>query len=238
MNLPRPYYQDAQVTLYHADAAEIVPALPRVELVLTDPPYGIGEAGRQNSSRSKLTTSQDYGQKSWDDQPVPMPLLQSCIDAGTYAIIFGGNYYPLPPTSCWLVWDKDNGLNDFADCELAWTNLTMAVRRIKWRWHGMLQEDPTQREVRLHPTQKPQPVMEWCLAVSKVQPHTVLDPFAGSGTTLMAARAMGCQSIGIERERDYCDRIVERLQGPVRRPKFNLKDFLRGKKPTPIPALF
>lgn len=232
MTLPTPYYQDDHITLYHADAADVVPHLDRVDLLLTDPPYGIGEASNANASRSKLAASKDYVRKSWDNQPIAMSLMQTCIDAATHAIIFGGNYYPLPPTSCWLVWDKENGKNDFADCELAWTNLDMAVRRVKWRWHGMLQEDPKHREHRYHPTQKPQPVMEWCIAVSKLQPKTVLDPFAGSGTTLIAARALGCRAIGIERERDYCDIIVQRIHAPERPMTYPIDEFIRGSKPS------
>jgi DNA modification methylase len=128
-----------------------------------------------------------------------------------HSIIFGGNYFDLPPARCWLVWDKDNGATDFADCELAWTNLDKAVRRLTYRWQGMLQQPGAPREQREHPTQKPEAVMRWALShVPAAQ--TILDPFAGSGTTLVAAKRLGRKAIGIELSRAYCDVIVERLR--------------------------
>ena len=108
----------------------------------------------------------------------------SVRNSGKWAIVFGGNYYSMPPASCWLVWDKENGNNDFADCELAWTNIPKAVRRIRYMWNGMLRANKEQRGD--HPTQKPVGVMRW--AISQV-PHpadTILDHFMGSGTTGVA----------------------------------------------------
>ena len=124
-------------------------------------------------------------------------------------IIFGGNYYDCPPASCWLVWDKENGDNDFADCELAWTNLPKAVRRIKFMWNGMLRANGEQRGD--HPTQKPIGVMKWCIGHL---PHgeTILDPFMGSGTTGVAAVQMGRDFIGIEREAKYFDIACRRIE--------------------------
>jgi DNA modification methylase len=129
----------------------------------------------------------------------------------THQIIFGGNYLELPPATCWLVWGKDNGENDFADCELAWTNLPRAVRRKRHRWAGMLQEDMAHKEPRVHPTQKPLAVMAWALSLAPADAVTVLDPFMGSGTTLVAARNAGKQAIGIEREERFCEEAVRRL---------------------------
>lgn len=120
-------------TLYLGDCRDILPTLAKVDAVITDPPYGIGEAKADNASRSKLAASKDYGADAWDDQPVPSDLMDAVVKAGKWAIVFGGNYYPMPPSSCWLVWDKLNGDNDFADCELAWTNWPKAVRRIQWQ---------------------------------------------------------------------------------------------------------
>lgn len=110
------------------------------------------------------------------------------------------------------MWDKDNGDTDFADCELAWTNLDKAVRRIRYRWNGMLQEDMANKEARMHPTQKPEPVMRWALSQAPDTWSVVLDPFAGSGTTLVAAKRIGRKAIGIERDEKYCALIVERLR--------------------------
>ena len=119
------------VTLYQGDCREILPTLGRFDAVVTDPPYGIGEAAGANKSRGNLAVAKDYGVASWDDKTSD-EAVSLAISKADSSIIFGGNYYQLCPTSCWLVWDKLNGDNDFADCELAWTNLKKAVRRIKF----------------------------------------------------------------------------------------------------------
>lgn len=219
----QPYYQDESVQIFHADCRQVLPFLTKTDLLLTDPPYGIGEARGKNASRSKpfgskaglnrveaVVAAKDYGVSNWDDAVPPQWLFESLRELTTHQIIFGGNYYDLPPASCWLVWDKDNGESDFADCELAWTNLKKAVRRLRYRWNGMLQEPGCRKEVRVHPTQKPEAVMRWAL-MQAPEGCAVLDPFMGSGTTLVAAKRLGRKAIGIERERKYCDLAIERL---------------------------
>jgi len=205
-----PYYQHAGITIYHGDCREIMPMLPKCDLLLTDPPYGIGEAAGKNKSRGKLAIAKDYGDMNWDNVPANDADLFLARQQTTSQIIFGGNYFSLPPSSCWLVWDKVNGDSDFADCELAWTNRKSAVRMFRWRWNGMLQEDMSHKEKRVHPTQKPLALMKWCLSLFH-DTKTVLDPYCGSGTTLVAAKAMGLTSIGIEREEKYCEIAAKRL---------------------------
>lgn len=207
----QPYYQDESVTLYHGDCREVMPFVGRFDLLLTDPPYGIGEARGKNKSRSKLAVAKDYGNSSWDDAPPPDWVLSQARDLCDWQIIFGGNYFSLPPASCWLVWDKDNGASDFADCELAWTNLNRAVRRLVYRWAGMLQQPGAKRELRDHPTQKPEPVMAWAMSQAPDSVASVLDPFAGSGTTLVAAKRLGLKAVGVEREERYCQVAASRL---------------------------
>lgn len=130
--------------------------------------------------------------------------------AGNWQIIFGGNYYDCPATSCWLVWDKENGANDFADCELAWTNLPKAVRRIRYMWNGMLRANGEVRGD--HPTQKPIGVMKWAISHLPEPNETILDTFMGSGTTGVAAVQMGRKFIGIEREPKYFDIACKRIE--------------------------
>ena len=204
----KPYYSHAGITIYNADCREALPTLAQVDLVCTDPPYGIGEARGKNKSRTNAATAVDYGISSWDDAPIEQALVSQILDAGMYKIIFGGNYYSLPPTSCWLVWDKLNGANDFADCELAWTNLSKAVRRLQHRWNGMIRVG---NEERWHPTQKPLNVMKWAISHAPEDCQTILDPFMGSGTTLVAAKQLGRQAIGIELEEKYCEIAAKRL---------------------------
>lgn len=201
-------------TLYHADAAEILPTLAPVDALVTDPPYGIGEAAGKNASRGLLAVAVDYGVDTWDDVTVSPVLLNLAIAKARHAVVFGGNYYSLPPSSCWLVWDKEiNG--DFADCELAWTNLKKAVRRIRYMWNGMLRQNKEPRGE--HPTQKPVQVMEWAIKQLPDGVTTILDPFMGSGTTGVAAVSMGFKFVGIEREEKYFEAACRRIRNHQQR---------------------
>lgn len=214
----RAYYEQSGVTIYCADCREVLPSLCSASLLLTDPPYGIGadQNLRANKQHGRaVAPSRDYGVGNWDTQPVPAWLLQQAIELSKQAIVWGGNYYDLPPASCWLVWDKDNGDNGYADCELAWTNLPQAVRKFRWRWMGMLQEEAgVRKELREHPTQKPEPLMIWSIQQATFARETalILDPFMGSGTTLVAAKRLGYHAIGIERQEQYCEVAANRLR--------------------------
>jgi site-specific DNA-methyltransferase (adenine-specific)/modification methylase len=213
--------------LWHGDCREVLPTLPDFDLILTDPPYGLNEGAGKNKSRgsaagankgkgSRNTTgvgvaSTDFGEPSdWDAAPPPTWVIEMMRAKAQWQVMFGGNYYPLPPARCWLVWDKDNVETDFADCELAWTNLPKAVRRLRWMWNGMLQQDMANKEERRHPTQKPVAVMRWAL-LQVPDAVTVCDPFMGSGTTGIACHMEGRKFVGIERERRYFDIACERI---------------------------
>lgn len=204
------------VDLYLGDCREILPTLGKVDAVVTDPPYGVGESSKKVASRGKLATPRDYGEFDWDKEPPPAWLIAMLQDMSRWQIIFGGNYFSLPPSSCWLVWDKKNGTNDFADCELAWTNLPKAVRRIEWLWNGMIRKGS---DVREHPTQKPLGVMAWALDQLPDNVKVICDPFMGSGTTGVAAIQKGLGFIGIEREVAYFDAACLRLQEALNAPK-------------------
>lgn len=201
-------------TLYLGDCRDILPTLPKVDAVITDPPYGIGEAAGKNASRGKLAVAKDFGNDSWDDKPIDDDLLRMVREAGKWAVIFGGNYYAMPAAKCWLVWDKENGESDFADCELAWTNLPKAVRRIRYMWNGMLRANGEPRGD--HPTQKPVGVMAWAINHVPAPNGTILDPFMGSGTTGVAAMNLQRQFIGIEREPKYFDIACRRIEDAQR----------------------
>ena len=198
-------------TLYLGDCLEILPTLDKVDAVVTDPPYGLQENAHRVASRGKLAKTTDYGSFDWDKKPASKELIDAAVDISKEAIIFGGNYFDLPPSRCWLVWDKVNGSNDFADCELAWTNIRGSVRMIQHRWNGMLR-DSENKVPRVHPTQKPVVVMEWALSQLKGSPNTVLDPFMGSGTTGIACVNQGLSFIGIEMNHKYFDIACERIE--------------------------
>ena len=207
-------------TLYLGDCRDILPALKKADAVVTDPPYGIGESRGKAKTRTGPNGIgggryvRDYGSDAWDDEPIAADLMRLVRDSGTWAVIFGGNYYELPAAKCWLVWDKENGDNDFADCELAWTNLPKAVRRIRYMWHGMRRANNESRGD--HPTQKPIGVMEWAIG-HLPEPHkTILDPFMGSGTTGVACMRMGRSFVGIEREAKYFDIACRRIDDAQR----------------------
>ena len=208
------------------DCRDILPTLGKVDAVVTDPPYGIGEsAGKAKTRTSGLSSSlrraesyrRDYGDDAWDDQPIDADLMDLVRAAGRWNIIFGGNYYPQPATSCWLVWDKLNGETDFADCELAWTNLPKAVRRIRYLWNGCMRANGEKRGD--HPTQKPLGVMRWALQHLPADAKTILDPFMGSGTTGVACALQGLTFIGIEREERYFEAACRRIEEAYRQPR-------------------
>jgi len=206
-------------TLYLGDCLEVLPLINKVDAVITDPPYGIGidRAMAASSGRivGKGVAKGVYVASGWDDSPMSLELAELLIAKGKQIIFWGGNYYGLPASQCWLVWDKRvNG--HFADCELAWTNMKKPVRKFEWMWNGMLRQGQEERNG--HPTQKPLALMAWCIEQAE-NPQTILDPFMGSGTTGVAAIQMGRKFIGIEREPKYFEIACKRIEQAVAQPQ-------------------
>lgn len=148
--------------VYNMDCMEYMRTLPdkAFDLAVVDPPYGIGESGKNNKSRTKLAKAQDYKPfAGLDKSPPNKECFLELARVSKNQIIFGANHFadklPHPASSCWIVWDKENGGNDFADCELAYTSFRTAVRIFRFRWQGMIQGDMKHKENRIHPTQKP-----------------------------------------------------------------------------------
>ena len=142
-------------------------------------------------------------------------LLNLAISRCPYQVIWGGNYFDLGPSRCCLVWDKLRGNTDYADAEIAWTNFNGAAG-IRWRWNGFLQQNSgNDKEERWHPTQKPLSVMAWAINQAPNTPLSILDPWLGSGTSLVAAKAAGMAGIGIEIEEKYCEIAAKRLSQEV-----------------------
>lgn len=192
-----PYYQDQFATIYHGDCRAVLPTLPKADLVLTDPPYGL-DLGNQ------LWTYQRGAIEKGDWDQKPFTEIDLILASGEHQIIWGGNYYTLPPTRCWLSWYKPDAVPSMAQFELAWTNLDRTARQITC---SIAQ---TNGERVGHPTQKPLRVILWCLQFAPAA-KTVLDPFMGSGTTLVAAKQLGRRAIGIELEERYCEIAAKRL---------------------------
>lgn len=182
------------------DCQKIMPMIGVMDAVVTDPPYGIGI-----TRSARLAVSRGFGGKSWDDETADVSKIMAL---GIPTIIWGGNYFDLPPTRAPLVWDKDNSGRDFADVELAWSNLDMVARRFVMRPMNM---DGGKQ----HPTQKPVALMEWCLGFLP-SAKIILDPFMGSGTTLVACAKMGREGIGIELDPEYFDMACRRVEQAYR----------------------
>lgn len=182
------------------------------DLVYCDPPYGIGEAAGRNKSRSKIAKAKDYGDEQWDNQ-IPLSAIQTALSLSSNVVLWGGNYFSdrLPSSSCWLVWDKENGGNDFADVELAWTSYAKAARLFRFRWAGMLQGDMSNKETRVHPTQKPVALHRW--AFDKLGAGGIVaDLFCGSGSTLIACERTGRACLTCDLLPKYVDLAVRRWQ--------------------------
>lgn len=209
-------------TLIQWDCLDVMKSIPdkSIDLILTDPPYWIWESAWKNKSRGKCAIAKDYWDKDWDDKIPDKEYFDEIFRISKNQIIFWGNYFvqALYNSPCWIVWDKNNTW-DFADCELAWTSFTTAVRKFKFTWNGMIQEDMKHKEIRQHPTQKPKELMKWCIENYSQPWETILDCFTGSGTTWVAAIELWRNYILIEKDPDYC-KIIERRLKSVTMPMF------------------
>jgi site-specific DNA-methyltransferase (adenine-specific) len=203
--------------IYCMDCLEGMKQLPGgfVDCIITDPPYGLGSQNiTNNKSRGSLAKAKDWADNGeWDNKIPSEEYFREMFRISKNQIIFGGNYMTcyLKPSSCWIVWDKDNGDNDFADCELAWTSFNKAVRKFKYRWNGMLQERMNWKEERVHPTQKPIALGRWLLQKFTKENELILDPFVGSGSFLIACKQLNRNFIGFELSQQYVDIANERL---------------------------
>ncbi len=212
----KPYYQDEWVTIYHGDCREILPQLDKVDLVLTDPPYGINIASTGKVGGSVLANNTRHIVSDWDSKTIDGFVISRIISHGRQAMIFGGNYFTdlLPVGRHWLVWDKKNTMPTFSDCELAWTNIDRkSVKLLTFEYNGLIGK----REARVHPTQKPVEVMQWVIRGIK-NAQTILDPFMGSGTTLVACAKLGRRGIGIEIDEGYFDIACRRVEKAYAQP--------------------
>lgn len=215
----KPYYEDTKsgITIYHGDCKEILPLLPKVDLVLTDPPYGaIG--GSKAIGGNGFVEANNYD-LSWDMKPISLDDLDLVMSKGINQIIFGVNYFwdYFKPTNSLIVWDKkcQNGWDDtFSDGEIAWSSYGKKLTIYRQLWVGALKSGETFK--RQHPTEKPPELMRWILGTYITELfETVLDPFMGSGTTLRSAKDLGRKAIGIEIEEKYCEIAAKRLQQEV-----------------------
>lgn len=194
------------------DCLAVMQELGRFDACVTDPPYGIdyGRAGGFSASHGWGSWRENV---EWDTERPSEEVFRLILEGSKEQIIWGGNYFAdlLPPTMRWLSWDK--GQRDFslADIELAWTSQQKAARVFDYA-RGKAVKDG-----KVHPTQKPVALMEWCLGfVPKAK--TVLDPFMGSGTTLVACQRLGRAGTGIELNPEYFEAACRRVEEATRQP--------------------
>jgi len=207
----KPYYEEAGIQIFCGDSRDILPAIPGVELILTDPPYGISHpTDYAKRGRGDLAECTDYAPVFEDDKPFDPSWL---LSIGKARILWGGNYFAdrLTPQNGWLVWDKERpDTLDQATCELAWTDCVKGVRRFRYLWNGMIRAGD---ETLVHPTQKPVALLEWCLSFRWTEGFRLIaDPYMGSGSTLIAAKKLNRSAIGIDVSEAYCEIAAKRIQ--------------------------
>ncbi len=206
----------SEQTIICGDSLEIMRGFKdkQFDLVLTDPPYGIGAYKNGTMGGGVMAKQSRFEATTWDDSIPSREYFDEMRRVSKNQIIFGGNYFIeyLSNSPCWVVWDKDNGDNYFADAELAWTSFDTAVRKFRFRWQGMLQEDMKNKEHKFHPTQKPIEVMRFCLENYSEDGQTILDPFAGGGSTILAAKQLQRAATGIEINPAYAEIARKRLE--------------------------
>lgn len=208
-------------TLYLGDCLEVMPALGKVDAMLTDPPYGIGDIMVGSGHFAGLCKKMG-GDGGWDKAPPPAEVFINDFPT----IAWGGNYLGLPPSRGWLVWAKSNATTSFASVELAWSNMNFNAK------HHVAPVGCPKSEKAGHPTQKPLALMEWCLGFLP-DAETILDPFMGSGTTLVACVKLGRKGIGIELDPDYFEIACKRVEEAYRQPDL----FVEPPKPATQEAM-
>lgn len=204
------------VKLYNADCMDVMKTFKdkQFDLAIIDPPYGINaNQKRADTGKNKHIKQKDYHVGDWDSCIPPKEYFFELKRVSKNQIIWGGNYFLdyLQNTSCMIVWDKDNGDNYYADCELAWTSFPTAVRKFKWKWHGFLQQNMGNKQERIHPTEKPIQLYKWLLQNYAKEGDTILDTHFGSLSIGIACHDMKFDLTAIELDKDYYEMAKQRL---------------------------
>jgi len=185
------------------------------DLAIVDPPYGIDVTNQSQGKGGGVAKKIEYKKTDWDKVAPNQTYFKELKRVSKNQIMWGANHFieniPNPNSSCWVVWDKDNGSTDFADCELAYTSFNTAVRKIKWKWAGMLQQDMKNKEIRIHPTQKPVALYEWLLMNYAKEGDKILDTHLGSGSIAIACHNLGYELTGCELDKDYYEAAMKRI---------------------------
>ena len=204
------------LSLFHADCMETMKQYSDkyFDLAIVDPPYGIGMDKTHFKTKSSNAKPTEYGKKDWDNAIPSKEYFNELLRVSKNQIVWGGNYFVenLTNSSCWVVWDKDNGNSIHADCELAWTSYNTGVRKVKYLWHGMRQQNMKNKEERIHPTQKPIALYKWLLMNYASEGNLILDTHLGSGSSRIAAYDLGYDFIGFEIDPEYYEKQEKRFK--------------------------
>ena len=213
-------------TFYNSDNMEIMKQYPDkyFDLAIVDPPYGIGASDYKRGGTQHGTSKakcKEYGSKNWDNSTPTTEYWNELKRISKNQIVWGANhfisYIPFN-SSCWIVWDKENGDNGYADCELAWTSFNTAVRKFKWKWQGMLQQNMKNKQERIHPTEKPIQLYEFCLKNYAQNGFKIIDTHLGSGSIALAIDKankldnMNLEFVGIELDAEYFNAALNRFK--------------------------
>jgi len=203
------------INITNEDNMELMARYPdnHFELAIVDPPYGInmdgGKIGGDNCGKAT-----EYTQKYWDNKAPEKKYFDELLRVSKNQIVWGANHFisKIPiDSSCWIVWDKKNTGN-FADSELAWTSYKTAVRNFYFRWNGMLQQNMKNKEVRIHPTQKPRQLYNWLLDNYAKPGDKILDTHLGSGSIAIACFERGFELTACELDKEYFDASIKRIK--------------------------
>jgi site-specific DNA-methyltransferase (adenine-specific) len=212
------------IELLHGDCMEYMRDLPdnAFDLAIVDPPYGIDAAntfgGEQRKSGNGAAMKTAFAKKSWDIGIPDQAYFDELMRVSKNQIVWGANYmsHLLPPSMGWIVWDKDNGTTKFSDAELAFTSFDRALRIWKYTWNGMLQGDMKNKELRIHPTQKPVKLYQWLMSNYAKPGQRILDTHLGSGSSAIAAHYAGLDFVGIELDENYYQAAVSRFNNETK----------------------
>ena len=206
-----------KIEITNEDNMELMSRYPDnyFDLAIVDPPYGIDLTNQSQGKGGGVAKKIDYIKKDWDKFAPDIEYFKELIRVSKNQIVWGANHFisRLPyDSSCWIVWDKDNGETDFADCELAWSSFKTAVRMFKWKWSGMLQQNMKNKEQRIHPTQKPAALYKWILQNYANEGDKILDTHLGSGSIAIACHDLGFDLTACELDTDYYNAAIKRIE--------------------------
>ena len=199
--------------VYNMDCMEGMKQYPDgyFDLAVVDPVYGdVTSGGYMTGNAHGHAKQTQYHNSIWNQEKTGPEYFKELFRVSKNQIIWGGNYFVEAigrNSPCWIVWDKDHpeGVK-YADCELAWTSFPYATRLFKYRWNGFIQQNMKNREVRIHPTQKPTDLYRWIYRTFKIPPGSkIIDTHLGSGTNRRAAYDFGLDFVGFETEKVYFD---------------------------------